>query len=230
MTLEQAIEKINYALRGLDDETPTEGSDEWNYWTSVLNTKKDELYESLNLATAYNVQSLGTIVAATEPAYNIPTSFMGVSGDKEDVYAGSDAYVIKTDGKRINFRLIKPEERTRSELQVFIAGVNPQQLFFTDEIEADDNIVDGELFLPGYYLPDDVEDPTDTLPVPRPNWLVLATAAEIAFNDIVYEDRAEGLNAKANNLYQAMVRSERRGTYSQPRTVPVKGLQHRIRR
>ena len=70
-------------------------------------------------------------------------------------------------------------------------------------------------------MPADVSLETDELPLPDPYWGVMAVAAEVAFGDITYEDRSEGLNTKANNLYMQMVRNNRRGTYNNPKKAPV---------
>lgn len=47
MDVTTAISGISYALRGTDDDAPLVSSDEWTYWLSVLNRKKDELYRDL---------------------------------------------------------------------------------------------------------------------------------------------------------------------------------------
>lgn len=39
------LTRVNYALRGIDDDAPTFGSEEANYWIETLNTLKDNLYE-----------------------------------------------------------------------------------------------------------------------------------------------------------------------------------------
>ena len=96
-------------------------------------------------------------------------------------------------------------------------------LYCTTEIKTGENIVGGTLYLPGYYLPDDLTTGADELLVPNPDWLVMATASEIAFNDIVYEDKSADINAKANALYQAMVANNRRAVFNQPITTTYNG-------
>lgn len=211
MLLSDALVKISYALRGLDDEAPTVGSEEANYWVSVLNTKKDELYKDTkqNWVSAYEVLNLGTITASAALSIDLPDNFTGIAGDDYDDARGSDAYVVLTSGERTNLRAIKPSQRT-SQQAFYIAGVNPQTLNFTQEIAADDDMVGGTLYLPSYVTPDDVALANDELPVPDADWLVFATAAELAFSDLIYEDKAEALNAKANNLYRMMVANNRR--------------------
>jgi len=210
MIVSAAISRINYVLRGTDEDAPESGTDEWNYWVDTLNRKKDELYRDVSKQwrSSYDVESLGTVTANATPSYNLPTTFLGAS---------SYVYVVTTDGNRHDFEICQPQERDSRKQQVFIAGMNPQVLYFTDEILATDQIVGGTLYMPGYYLPADMTTGTDTLPVDDPNWLCAAGAAEIAFNDLVYEDKATDLNAKANNLYSLMVKNNARGTYANPR-------------
>jgi hypothetical protein len=128
-------------------------------------------------------------------------------------------YVLSGTTKRYSSFKHAPE-RSEYVRNVFIAGVNPQTITFTDEIAATDSIVGGELVVPGYYMPAELTAETDLLPLSDPNWGVIAVAAEIAFGDITYEDRATALNDKANYLYKLMASKNRRGTYGNPRTTP----------
>ena len=214
MILSEAISKINYALRGIDDDAPVEGSDEYSYWVSVLNRKKDELYEDVTKrwSNVFEARSLGTISATDEPTFDLDDDFLAPS---------NRAYVLLSSGSRSYFPIVKPEEAVEVGRYFYIAGQDPQTLYFSREILSDDQIVGGELFLPAYFMPDDFTNAGQTLLVPDANWLVMATAAEIAYNDIIYEDRAEGLNAKANNLYQQMIAKNRRGTWDNPRRTPT---------
>ncbi len=202
MDVTAAISSINYALRGTDEDAPSEGTDEWNYWLFFLNLKKNELYRDTekNWPESHTTQSIGTVAAATSPSLEIPSNFLAPSGDGD----GVGAYVVAS-GQRIDLDLVKPEEKRQDKRRVYIDGVNPRVLRFCDELTADDAIVGGTLYLPGYYLPADFENAGDTLTFPDNNWAVVSTAAEIAFNDVTYEDKAEGLNARANNLYRMMV-------------------------
>ena len=279
MTLTQAITKINYALRGTDDDAPASSSADYTYWVSLLNRKKDELYEDVGRqwsfvykATAPNepgtvattgttaltgtstyftdyrvgdkitvdgetVRTIDTIVSDTsltvtvafsntvsaetythatiidedDETYSVPRSLLAFS-DK--------VYVVDTNGDKHYLDLIHPQERDYESQQVHISGGNPQILTFTEDITATDVLVGGTLYWPGYYLPNDVSATTDLLPVPDPNWLVIAVAAELAFTDIVYEDRAEALNARANALWKQMVTKNRIGTHDSPRVTP----------
>lgn len=201
MDVTTAISAINYELRGTDEDAPIEGSDEWNYWLHFLNRKKNELYSDVkkNWPESFATQSIGTITASATPSYNMPAGFIAASGDDK----GIGAYVINGT-TRHDLLLVKPHQVYKSNRVVYIQGVNPRVLKFADEITATDQIVGGTLYVPGYYMPDDLTAGTDDLVFPDPYWGVLATASDIAFNDVTYEDKAEGINAKANNLYKLM--------------------------
>lgn len=150
------------------------------------------------------------IIDEDAESYSVHRNLLGVS-DKVYVQEGDDKHYLD---------LVHPQEISRESQQVYLSGGNPEVLTFTVDIESTDTMVGGSLVIPGYYLPADLTATTDLLPVPDPNWLVMATAAEIAFVDITYEDRAEALNSRANSLWQAMVARNRRGVYGEPRKTP----------
>jgi hypothetical protein len=131
------------------------------------------------------------------------------------------AYITTTSGDDVYVDFISPREQIGTSRKVYVSGINPKILSFTDDIETDEDIVGGQLFVPGYYMPSDLSLETDELPIADPYWAVMAVAAEIAFSDITYEDKVDGLTTKANALYMQMVRNSRRGTYNNPRTTPV---------
>lgn len=214
MTLEEAITRINYAVRGTDDDAPTFGSEEWDQWVNTLNAKKDELYADVKQrwSNIFEVRSVGTITVSATPSFDLDDDFLAPS---------NEAYVVTTGNQRINLDLVHPEEVSSQSRQVYISGGNPQTISFSNAIESGENIVGGALYVPAYYIPDDVASESDELPFLDPNWAVYSTAAEIAFSDITYEDKAADLSAKANNLYKLMVNRNNRGSYSNPRRTPT---------
>lgn len=277
VTLLDAINRINYALRATDDDPPTFGDDEWNYWVDTLNRKKDELYEDLSKqwSDSYKpsspnepgvVSTAGTTTLTGNGTYftdykagdeilvdgetsriidtitsdtslTVTVAFSNTASGKNftrsiiidssvegyhvhrSLLSPSDKVYVQTPTEKIYLSLIKPQENDYVNQSVHLSGGNPQLLTFTQDILSDDQMVGGTLVIPGYYMPDDVSAQTDLIPAPDPNWLVLATAAEIAFTDIVYEDRAETLNSRANALWNQMVTKNQRGTYKNPRKV-----------
>jgi hypothetical protein len=278
MTLLQALDKINYFLRGLDDDAPAIASDEANYWVSILNSKKDELYQDTGKQWSFiyksqapnepgtvatvgttaltgtntyftdyavgdkitvdgeTVRTIATITSDT--ALTVTPAFSNTASAKtftrttiiddeiqeyslhRNFLTPSDRVYVQETVNKTYLDLIHPEERDYTTQQVHISGGSPQILTFTEALEATESIVGGSLIVPGFYLPSDISTGTELLPVPDPNWLVLAVASEIAFADITYEDRAETLNSKANALWKAMVAKNRKGTYAQPRKTP----------
>ena len=210
MTVAEFLLHVNYALRGIDDDPPTFGTDEATHWLYTLNRKKNELYNNSKVLWDETWQDKLVDTVTTDTSYDCDATLIAPS-DK--------AYVLTTDDQTIYFDIIRPKERTNNR-QVYISGVSPKKITFTNTINATDKIVGGGLYLPGYYMPADLTDETDEIPIADPYWAVMSVASEIAFNDIVYEDKSEALNQKANSLYLQMLRNNRRGTYGQPKTNP----------
>jgi len=150
-----------------------------------------------------------TIIDSSVQTYNVHRGLLGAS-DK--------VYVLDTSNNKVFLDLVHPQERDYQNQQVYLSGGNPETLTFTSDIDS--SLDGGTLVIPGYYMPADLTTSTDLLPVPDPNWLVFATASELAFGDIIYEDKAEILNSRANALWKAMVIRNRRGVYGQPRKTP----------
>ena len=279
MYVSTALSKISYALRGLDDDAPSFGDDEANYWLSVLNDKKDELFQdtknkwSSSFKTTYpnepgtvattgtttltgtstffedyrvgdkilvsgeTVRTIATI--ASDTSLTVTVAFSNTASSKTFTHttilaSGVQSYsfprsfllpsdqvsVTTTDDTVRYIDIIHPQERNSLTQSVFISGENPQVITFTNTLTTQD-IVGGELSVPGYFLPPDMTAATDQLPFPNANWGVFAASAEIAFNDIVYEDKASDLNQKANALYTAMAQKNRSGTWNNPRKIPT---------
>lgn len=286
MNVETALTKISYALRGIDDEAPTFGDDESNYWVSVLNDKKDELFKNPNLSwssafkavaptepgtvttagttalagsgtyfTDYRVGDKITVAGETErtiatitsnTALTVTVAFSTTASDltlthKSVIAAGVQSYslhrsfnnpsdqvvILTTDGTYRYIDFMQPGARNETSRGAYISGENPKTLTINTTIQSGEDIVGGELQVPGFYVPDDISASTDLLPFPDPNWGVMATASEVAFNDVIYEDKASDLNRKANALYQAMAATNRKGEYARPRTVPY-NMRNRI--
>lgn len=149
-----------------------------------------------------------TIVKTSTQSYNLNTRFIRPS---DDVY-------VTVAGQRVDFNLVEPQLRDSVSNAVYLAG---KTLTFVDTISTDNQIVGGAITVPGFFLPPDMTSFTDVVPVDDPNWLALATAAEVAFNDVSYEDKSPDLFAKANSLYVAMKTANKKGTITAPRKVPT---------
>lgn len=209
MLVSEAIVGINYALRGTEDDAPLEGTEEYTYWLHLLNKKKNEFYRDVKRkwSSAFDIQSIGAITESTSLEFDLPLNLLSPS---------DSVYVITTNGSKVDLDLVSPEDRDYNSRQVYIKGINPQVLVFNNEVKANENIIGGTLYLPGWYLPADLVAETDKLPFRDPEWAVMAVASEVAFADIVYEDKAPELNSKANNLYRSMAHAENNGTHTKP--------------
>lgn len=170
---------------------------------------------SLTVTVAFSNTASGktfthkSIIADSVQSYSLHRNF----------YLPSDSVVV-IDGTDTDveywFQFDKPQERKIGD--VYLSGIRPQLLTFQTTIESDSPEVGGELKVPGYYMPDEVTASTDIVPIDDPYWLVYSVAAELAFNDITYEDKAPDLQSKANNLWRTMIRNDIRGTAGYPRT------------
>lgn len=207
MIVSELFKNVNDSYRGTDDDAPTSGTD-FAYWLRVANRKINEwatdtrnIWESL-----WEIRSITEIVAGTQ-SYALQTEPIALSDE-----------IIVTDISGIDhaYRVIKAKERNRFTKAVYVVG---NTLTFTDEI--DDTLVGGTIKVPGYWLPDDLEDEESVVVVDNPYWLVYAVAADLAANDLTYASKEANLNGKANSLYLAMASANRRGTNNNPRITPT---------
>lgn len=217
MTVSQFLTHVNYALRGTDESAPNIGEAEANYWLETYNRVKNEFYNDTKVLweETWEVKSLGAISATATPSFNCDATLIAPS---------DQVYAVDTNSKKVYYDIIKAKERPRNGRYFYLAGMNPQVLYCTNEIESDEDIVGGTLYLPGYYMPADInvssETGTSTIEFIDPYYAVLATAAEIAFNDLTFEDKYPDLAGKANNLRMQQVRRRRRNTYGTTRSLP----------
>lgn len=218
MNVSDFLQYTNDALRGTDEDAPNLGTDDANLWLRTLNRIKNQLYQNTKVLwdETWQVKSLGTVTATSSPSYGTDTTTTLIAPSDEVV-------IVDTDSNNHYFDIIKPRERRHTGRAFYITGMNPQTLKCTDAITSGENIVGGTLYLPGYYMPADInvstEDGTTTIPFLDPYYAVMAVAAEIAFNDITYEDKSVDLTGKANLLYTQMVRKNRRNTYGRSRPI-----------
>lgn len=131
----------------------------------------------------------------------------------------SDQAIVVLPTQDLYFDIEKPQQRSRYLNSVYLSSRFPQKLIFPNGISStvNANLIGYTLKVPGYYVPNDLTQASDIVPVDDPYWLVYDVASELAFNDITYSDKAPDLNAKANNLYDGMVALNRRGTSNNPR-------------
>lgn len=209
MIVTSLFTQINAAFRGSDDDAPTTGTD-FALWLATANRKQAEWAGDTknNWESLFAVDTVASTVAAGTQVYNLGATFLAPS-DRVTVTVGSQLYY---------YSICKPQERDRWSNSVYISSSNPKKLTFVDTISASSPIVGGTITLGGYHLPSDLADGSSTVLVDDPYWLVYAVAAELAFNDITYSDKAPDLYNKANSLYKQMASNNRRGSSNNPRT------------
>lgn len=216
MKVSTFLKRVNYALRGTDDEVPDPTDEDGKYWIETLNRKKDEAHEdtSKNWRSDYKDDTkIGDISASERLSIDLPDDFLAPA---------DNAYAIDTNGQYHYFTVVDPSERDTRVQAVSISGSSPQKLTFSAAIEPGSVLIDGELFLPGYYLPADLDPASEDIankyvPLPDANWGVMAVAAQIAFNDITYEDKFGDLNGQAGVLWKLMVRNNRKRGRGNPK-------------
>lgn len=190
-----------------------------NETVRIIDTITDDLNLTVTVAFSGTASAQSfihtTVIQVGVQTYNLHRKFINFS-DKITIIDG--------DGHEHHYGTKKPQERSTTEADVYKYGDRPKKMTFTVEIKADTPIVGGTLVVPGYYLPDDMisTDVNAEVPVDDPYWLVMDTAGQIAFNDITYEDKFEDLNGQARTLYKSMARTNRRGSYKNPRVTPIK--------
>lgn len=232
MNWDEFLAEVSYNLRGTDDDAPTVGTDDSAYWLNVFNRIKDELYSdsTKNWDSTWSTVSLGAVAASAAPTYALAATYTIETVDGWKFKRQSDhVYVIDTAGNKHTYKFIKPRERSL-EQKVYMAGLKGKTLYFANPILSTDTIVAGTLYLPGYFIPPDITDEEDSVVlVDDPHWAAMAVAAEVAFNDLTYEDKAPDLQAKANNLYKLMIVNNRSGTYDESRKSRAPGGRNKIR-
>jgi hypothetical protein len=168
---------------------------------------------SLTVTVAFS----NTTASATFTHTNIIATGIQSYSLHRSLLAPSDQAIVTTTNQTLYYQLGKPQERDRFTREVYISGRDPQTITFYDTIASTDQSVGGTLIVPGYYIPADYTSASDVITVDDPYWLVYAVASELAFNDLTYESKYVDLNNKANNLYNQMVITNRRGTSNYPR-------------
>lgn len=133
-------------------------------------------------------------------------------------FVPSDSVVVTTSTQDVTFKLAKPQMRDTAD--VYISGNNPKVITFYNDIESTNQIVGGTLKIPGYYIPDSMVASTDMVKVDDPEWLVYATAAELARNDAAKQDQFPNLLGMANDLYGKMISANNNIGFGQGGKVP----------
>jgi hypothetical protein len=212
MQVTEFMNQTYYAYRGKGaSKTPLAGSEKYATALAIANRKIKEWATDPNnkWASLFEVRTVDTVDATTPTyTYDLPTDF----------YASSDfAEIIKTDGSRVEYPITLPQKRNLYNQALYISGRNPKKITFANTIDTGLN--GGDLNVAAYYIPADLVNSTDVIPVDSPEWLIYATAAELARNDAAKDDQFPNLAGIANDLYRKMVEANNMAGFLQDNTV-----------
>lgn len=154
--------------------------------------------------------SLGTVTATD--SFDIDNSTVRKISDRE----GDSVRIVWSDGVGYtDYDVVDPVK-----LKDFSFGVNKEnpiafvcaqignQLVFNHTFTSDDAQYGGEIFIPCFVFPDEInsDNPnTDEVQVDDPDWLVTRVAAEYVRNDITRRQRYPELLAEANEIMGRMM-------------------------
>ena len=150
-----------------------------------------------------------TIIASAVQAYSL----------NRKLIAPASEVLVTTSTQDVPLQYAKPQARDTGD--VYISGRNPRLVTFYNDIESTSQLVGGTLKIAGYYLPDELVNQTDLVSVDDANWLVYATAAELARNDPAKDDQFGNLVGMANDLYRKMIAANRNLGFLQGSTIPT---------
>lgn len=207
MILSEFFQDVQIAYKG-NLKVPESGSDKYTVYLALANRKLKEWatdpYTGWN--SLYREEAIGTVSLSTRD-YELEDEFI----------RPSDYAIISIDDATHEVPLIQPEQASTNSGAAYIHGNNPKVLTFTETVS--DRYNGGSLILPAYYLPDALVNPTDTIVVDDPNWLVYAVASELARNDYSKDDQFGNLAGIANDLYQKMKEANDNNSYMQDNSI-----------
>jgi hypothetical protein len=209
MTLNGLVAEINYAHKG-NNKVLAEGSDKWNRTVSILNRKRREWARDATTQwnSLFEVRTVGTF--STDQTVELD----------DDIHKLSDFIYLESGADWRRFDVVTPQRRREYSQAVYVSG-NPKVLTFIDPIAATDSWLGSSIQVPCYFVPEDVTTGTDDVFIDSTEWLIYATAAELARNDPAKDDQFGNLIGMANDLYQAMKDNNNIPPYGQPFDVPV---------
>ena len=209
MILNDLVAEINYAHKG-NNKVLEEGSVKWNRTVSILNRKRREWARDATTEwnSLFEIRTVGTF--STDQTIELD----------EDIHKLSDFVYLEDGSSWKKFEVVSPQRRKEYNQAVYVSG-NPKVLTFIDTIQATDQWIGSSIQVPCYFVPEDVTTGTDDVFIDSTEWLIYATAAELARNDPAKDDQYGNLVGMANDLYQAMKDNNNIPPYGQPFDIPV---------
>lgn len=214
MTGQELLDDIYRAYKGkIQSRTPVWGSGKANLAIAIANRKQREWATDPRNKwnSLFEIRAISPVLDVTTTptyTYNLAT----------DLYLPSDyAKIVKTDGSIVEYPIVKAQQRNVETQSLYIHGSNPKKITFAQTVDT--GLEGATLYVPGYYIPDDISLSTDVVAVDDPNWLVYITASELARNDAAKEDQFASLVGMANEIYRKMSDANNDVGFGQPNTV-----------
>ena len=121
--------------------------------------------------------------------------------------AGACVEVKRLDGSSTCFSIV-PFDQLSNYGKGYCAQ-SGRTLLFAREFKPGDAEFGGTIVAPVYQYADTMSNPTDTVPVDDPNWLVLASAAQAASASLIKAGQYANIVGEANSLMDAMKQRNR---------------------
>ena len=210
MTFDEFNIEVNYAAKG-NSRYPAQGTDKYNRTMSIANRKIREWAtdSTTKWASLFEERTYGQY--STSRTYELD----------DDISDLSDfVYLVKANGDRVEYNVIKPQQRSLHQKGVYISSNNPKAITFIDTVETTDELIGSIVTVPLFFIPEAITSGSDTIVVDSPEWLIYETAAELVRNDPAKDDQYGNLAGKANDMYQKMIYQNATNPYLQPNGVP----------
>lgn len=209
MIVSEYIPAVWQAYRGKGSKAPAAGEDKWNNALIVTNSRLRSLAGDSNYqGDAYF--DVRTITLSSSTTYDL---------DDDVLRLADEVYAIDVNGTQVNFKAVKKSQRNLFAKAVYITGSNPKVLNFNEAIP--ESLI-GTTFYFGCYLePEALTAASDDIIIENIDWLIYATAAELARNDPAKDDQYPNLQGIANDLYDDLIGSAQVNAYGQPNAAQV---------
>lgn len=219
MLVDTAIQKVYLFATG-KNELPTVDSTKYTKILGLLNAYKDVWAQEpgVQWKSTRSLTALADAVSATD-TYALPTAVIGGTA-KFSTQEGDFVRIIYSAGtKETEWTIVEDSKLYRDGPSVNNAGdvgINTSgncarrgsNLVFDVPFTASSVEFGGTIYVPVYTTPADMvsstSDPTDTVEVDDPYWIIFMAAAEYVRNDVTKQNQYGNLVAQALNSMEAM--------------------------
>lgn len=181
-----------------ENSTAVSGDDDWLKVLSLGNLAIDEWSNETDWVSLYSIVSIGTVSATA--SFDLDDTIRKLSNQEGDFVR-----INHTDGTSYtDYTVVAPNKLKLYDTTARVCARIGVQLVFNKAFVSTDPQFGGTINVPGYLFPDHLVADSDEVPVDDPNWLVMATAAEWARNDLTLAQNYPLILAKANELMASM--------------------------